>query len=103
MGVGLRAIVVACVALQLAACGAKPVPRTVSLRLRGVPPNATVTIDDQFVGSLDFVAAHGVALPLGTHHISVEAPGFLPWDNVVVSNESSKRIRLDVALRKIPD
>jgi len=85
------------------ACGPAREPRTVSLRLRGGPPNASVTIDDVFVGTLDFVAARGVGLPVGTHRLSVEAPGHLPLDRVVEAKEGSLPIALDVTLRPIPD
>ena len=62
--------------LGLAACGAQtPEPKTVSLRMTGAPPEARVTIDDQIVGPLSFVAARGVALPPGSHRVTVEAPG----------------------------
>ena len=45
--------------LGLAACGAQtPEPKTVSLRMTGAPPEARVTIDDQIVGPLSFVAAN---------------------------------------------
>ena len=78
---GLFACVVAATALT--ACGQPREPKTVSMRMVGAPPNASVTIDDIFVGRLDTVAARGVALPVGTHRVSVEAPGYLPWDKVV--------------------
>ena len=36
---------------------------TISLRMAGKPADALVVIDEESVGTLEFVAAHGVALP----------------------------------------
>ncbi|HEX3344526.1 MAG TPA: hypothetical protein VHS09_08120, partial [Polyangiaceae bacterium] len=54
-------------ALWLMACRPPLVAATpkVSLRMAGTPAEATVIIDDEVVGSLDLVAAHGVALSVG--------------------------------------
>ena len=73
------------------------------MRMVGSPPNASVTIDDIFVGRLDIVAARGVALPVGTHRISVEAPGYLPWDKMVEAKEGAGPLRLEVRLVATPD
>ena len=73
------------------------------MRMVGSPPNATVTIDDIFVGPLDFVSARGVALPPGAHRVSVEAPGYLPWDRMIEAKEGAGPIRLDVRLVAVPD
>ena len=103
----LRPIVAACLATftVLAGCQPAPIPATptVSLRMRGAPPNATVTIDDMLVGPLDVVQARGVGLPPGAHRISVEASGYLPWDKVVQATEGAGPVQLDVVLVKIPD
>jgi PEGA domain len=100
----LAGLVVALVfAGALPACGHPREPKTVSMRMVGSPPNASVTIDDIFVGRLDTVAARGVALPVGTHRVSVEAPGYLPWDKVVEAKEGAGPVRLDVRLVAIPD
>jgi hypothetical protein len=90
-------------ALTLAACGPAASPKTVSMRVFGGPPNASVTVDDIFVGTLDVVSARGVALPPGVHHVSVEAPGHLPWDKVIDAPEGAAPLRLDVKLVPIPD
>lgn len=87
----------------IVACRPAAEPRTVSMRMVGSPTNASVTIDDIFVGRLDIVAARGVALPVGPHRISVEAPGYLPWDKIVEAKEGAGPIRLDVRLVTIPD
>jgi hypothetical protein len=89
--------------VALAACGPGGDAKTVSMRMVGGPPNATVTIDDVFVGTLDVVSARGVAVPPGAHRVSVEAPGYLPWDRVVEAKEGAGPLRLDVQLVKVPD
>jgi hypothetical protein len=73
------------------------------MRMAGSPPNASVTIDDIFVGRLDMVQARGVALPVGSHRVSVEAPGYLPWDKVVEAKEGAGPLRLDIRLVTMPD
>ena len=69
-----------------------PTPPTVSLRMQGTPADATVIIDDEALGTLDFVAAHGVALPPGVHHVTVKAAGYFPWDREVEA-EAGRRAR----------
>ncbi len=95
----------ACALVVLAACAPPeaeaPVAKTVSLRMTGSPPQATVTIDDILVGQLNVVAARGVAMPVGVHHISVEAPGFLPWDKEVKARDAA--VKVEAVLEKIPD
>jgi PEGA domain-containing protein len=81
----------------------EPARPTVSLRLRGGPPGATVVIDEEPLGSLEFVAAHGVALPLGVHHLTVTAQGYFPWDREVDAKPGSPSIALEVALTPVPD
>ena len=93
----------AAVALSaLLAVGCVPTtPRTVSLRLRGAVADASVTIDEQYIGALAYVASRGVALPPGRHRITVEKSGYFPWDRLVDATDAP--IHLDVALTKIPD
>jgi len=76
---------------------------TVSLRVQGSPPDAAVIIDEEAVGQLDFVAAHGVALPVGVHHVTVKASGYFPWDREVEAKEGAGPIRLEIALTPVPD
>ena len=85
------------------ACSPHASAATVSMRMAGSPPNASVTIDDQFVGVLAVVAARGVALPPGMHHITVEAAGYFPWDKTTLVNEGDRAVRFDVHLVPIPD
>jgi hypothetical protein len=80
-----------------------PVRRTVSLRIRGTPAQASVVVDDEVVGQLDFVSRHGVALPIGPHRLTVEARGYFPWDRAVEAVDGSPPIAFEVALVPIPD
>ena len=100
----LRSLALAVTFAALVACG-PPTPKTVSMRLTssGGPKTASVTVDDQFVGTLDIVAARGVALPPGRHRVTVEAPGHLPWDKTIEAKEGENPLRLDVKLVPIPD
>jgi len=78
-------------------------PSTVSLRVYGAPADATVTIDDEALGTFDFVASRGVALPPGVHHVTVEAAGYFPWDCTVQAKPGSPLIRLAVKLIEVPN
>lgn len=103
----MRALVIAlAVALASTAasgCQIHTAPITTSLRMTGTPPDARVTIDDQNVGALAFVARRGVALPPGRHRVTVEKAGYFPFDQVVVAEEGDPPIQLKVSLEKIPD
>jgi len=70
-------------------------------RAASTPRDASVYIDEQFVGFLGVVAARGVRLPEGEHRITVEKVGFFPWDELVLSDRQP--IHLKVALRRIPE
>jgi hypothetical protein len=97
-----RALLLAGTALALSACYVEAPPQpTTSLRVTGNVPDASVTIDDQYLGALAFVAKHGVALPPGPHRITVEKHGYFPWDRLVTAEGTL--IRLEVTLEKIPD
>jgi PEGA domain-containing protein len=80
-----------------------PAQPTISLRVRGTPPSATVVVDEEALGTLDFVAAHGVALPPGVHHVTVTARGYFPSDTEVDARPGSPPVRLEVALTPVPD
>lgn len=88
--------------LPLAACVVEAKPTT-SLRVAGAPPDASVTIDDKYLGAFVYVQKRGVALPPGKHRITVEKTGYFPWDRLVEAHEGDPPIKLDVALTKIPD
>jgi hypothetical protein len=97
--------------ILLVACkGPGDIPKsTTTLRLSGAPPTAEVYVDDQPIGELSFVQAHGVALPPGLHRITVQAPGYFPHDVAVQAKEPERvgdeqpPIRLDVRLVPVPD
>jgi hypothetical protein len=101
----LAGVALAALGSGLTACTPAESPRgpTVSLRMRGGPPDAAVIIDDEAVGQLDFVAARGVALPLGVHHVTVKAQGYFPWDREVEAKQGAGPILLEVALTPVPD
>ncbi|MGK3963235.1 PEGA domain-containing protein [Sorangium sp. So ce118] len=88
--------------LGLSACAART-PATVSLRVKGNVPDASVTIDDQYIGALAFVAARGVALPPGAHRITVEKAGYFAWDRLVEAKSGDPPIHLQVQLTRVPD
>ncbi|MFO0553990.1 MAG: PEGA domain-containing protein [Polyangiaceae bacterium] len=76
---------------------------TVSLRLDGNIDDASVTIDDQDLGSVSFVEKRGVALPIGQHRVTIKKTGFFPYDEIVDAKEGSAPIQLHVELEPIPD
>jgi len=65
------------------------------------PRDASVVIDEQYIGPLGIVAAHGVRLPVGEHRISVEKNGFFPFDQLVSADRDD--ILLRVKLEPVPD
>ena len=89
----------------LASCQPAQAPNqpTISLRIRGTPASATVIIDEEALGTLDFVSAHGVALPPGVHHVTVKAAGYFPSDTAVDAQPGSAPVALQVALVPVPD
>jgi len=93
------------IAIALSVWGCGPVPRAaVSLSMayaKNTPADASVSIDEQYIGPLGYVSAHGVRLPEGQHRISVTKTGFFPWDRLVTAG--MQPIKLDVALEPIPD
>lgn len=94
-------------AIACAATGCRPSkPPTTSLRLlpeAEAPKAARVSVDDQPIGSLEFATKRGVALPPGKHRLTIEADGYLPWDQEVDAGENGGLIKLDVRLVKRPD
>ncbi|MDP9150845.1 MAG: PEGA domain-containing protein [Myxococcota bacterium] len=100
---GAFAAIPVLVAFHCAPPSQAPRPPTVSLRVSGTPPEATIVVDDEPVGPLDFVAAHGVALPPGRHTITATARGYLPMDREVEAKASSGPIVLRVTLIPVPD
>jgi hypothetical protein len=103
MGVIVRRnfLVASLLSTLAAASGCASAPPTTSLKLTGNVPDATVTIDDQDVGTVKRVAKHGVALPPGQHRLTVEKEGYFPFDKLI--DASGKSISVDVKLDQKPD
>jgi hypothetical protein len=89
--------------LALGACQPS-VTAAVSLKLQKSPRSprdASVYIDEEYVGPLGYVAVRGVRLPVGEHRISVVKEGYFPWDRLVVADRQP--ITLAVELVPVPD
>ncbi len=96
-------LLIAAFALAAPACGPQPVP-AVTLKMKRAPEtprNASVSIDEQYIGPLSIVGARGVRLPIGTHRITVEKDGYFPFDQLVTSDRDD--IELIVTLVPVPD
>lgn len=92
------------VATSQAACTSIGLRSAVSMKMTRVnhaPRDASVYIDEEFIGPLYYVAAHGVRLPTGTHRISVLRDGYFPWDRLIEADRQP--IALEVELVPIPD
>jgi hypothetical protein len=75
---------------------------TMTMRVaKPAPRDASVIIDEEYVGPLWMVAARGVRLPVGEHRITVQKQGYFPWDKLVVADRQP--IVLDVTLVAVPD
>jgi hypothetical protein len=82
--------------------GAGKAAVNLSLRFaRPSPRDASVIIDEEYIGPLWMVAARGVRLPVGEHRITVQKEGFFPWDKLVIADRQP--IVLDVTLVAVPD
>jgi len=100
---GTVGYVVAIAIALLTGCGPELKP-AVSLHLETfdkTPRDASVTIDEQYVGPLGYVAARGVRLPVGDHRISVEKPGYFPFDELVSADRDDLTVK--VKLEPVPD
>jgi len=89
--------------LVATAC-APSAPPTTSLRFsrdQKTPRDASVIIDEEYIGPLFWVAARGVRVRSGTHRITVERDGYFPYDVSFVAGRSL--VRLDVKLVPVPD
>lgn len=84
----------------VASCGAAP---RVVLRFAGGPDDALVHIDDQYVGKLGRLEKHGIALPVGSHRVTVEQVGYFPHDVIVEVREEQPPPPLVVELEPVPD
>jgi hypothetical protein len=92
-------------ALVATACGAQQHGgAAVTLKLQRspeTPKNASVSIDETYIGPLAYVGASGVRLPVGTHRITVEKDGYFPFDELVTADRDD--IKLLVKLERVPD
>jgi hypothetical protein len=99
-----RPVLVA-LALAASACGPSLTgSAAVTLKMQRTPQtpkNASVSIDENYIGPLNVVASHGVRLPVGTHRITVEKDGYFPFDQLVTADRDD--IKLVVKLEPIPD
>jgi hypothetical protein len=100
---GILLVSASCLAIAACTPATQPHTPTISLRLRGGPPDAIVIVDEQTLGTLDYVQAHGVAMPPGFHRVTVKASSYFPWDRQVEARPGSPPVTLDVALTPIPD
>lgn len=103
-----RAVVFAALVILgggVASCGMSGAGRAaVSMRMSRTPEtprDASVFIDEEYIGPLGFVARRGVRLPVGEHRITVQKEGYFPWDRLVVSDREP--IQLWVELEPVPD
>lgn len=70
------------------------------LRVRPVPENAIVRIDDETVVDGRAIATQPVRLRVGSHLISVEADGYFPHDMTLELPAGETAV--DVRLRPLP-
>ena len=94
------AFALALASLSTVGCGPEK-PATVSFRMTSNVKDALVTIDDQVIGSVSTVERHGVALKPGQHRLTVEKPGYFPYDELVDAKDVM--IQIQVRLDPVPD
>ena len=90
-------------AIHVTACVHTPravVPISVQ-RASSTPRDASVSVDEEYVGPLYLIAAQGLRLPVGKHRITVTREGYFPWDHIVDADRST--IVLAVELVPIPE
>ncbi len=76
-------------------------PKPGMLRFKAAHDEATVTIDDRYVGPLKRLRG-GVRLPSGSHTITIDEDGHFPQDLVVEVPEGGT-ITVQVELTAVPD
>ena len=84
----------------LLACAATP---TVVVRFSGGPDDALVHIDDRYIGLLGRLEKRGIALPVGSHRVTVEQVGYFPHDVLIEVREGQPPPPVVVELELIPD
>jgi len=95
---GVRRLALAA-AVALAACGGAPAVTV--LKVQSDVKDATVTIDDVYVGAAAWVGVRGVHVPEGRHRVTVEKVGYFPFDTTVDAKSGGSVV--EVKLVKIPD
>jgi len=94
----------ALLALLLGGCATMGLKSAVSMKVErepSAPKDALVYVDEQYIGTLGFVAQRGVRVPEGQHRVSVEKAGYHPYDTLIVSDRQP--IALKVSMLKLPD
>ena len=91
--VSLALFVLGCATTSTYALHLKRHPKT--------PGNASVIIDEQYVGPLSYVAARGVRVEGGQHRVTVEKDGYFPYDQLVEADRGT--VEIEVELTPIPD
>lgn len=89
--------------LALSACVHTPravVPVALQ-RAPSTPRDASVTVDEEYVGPLYLVAAQGLRVPVGKHRVTVSREGYFPWDRIIEADRST--VALAVKLVPIPE
>jgi hypothetical protein len=94
------AFALASLGAALSGCGATP---TVVVHFSGGPDDALVHIDDQYIGLLGRLEKRGIALPVGTHRVTVEQVGYFPHDVLIEVVEERPPPPVVVHLALIPD
>lgn len=89
-------------ALALAAsCGFQGEQRTRSmLRVKAVPEEARVFVDDRFVATARVLGRQPVALRPGHHLLTITAPGYFPHDMELTLPTGETKV--EVQLRAVP-
>ncbi len=70
-------------------------------RAGNTPRDASVSVDEEYVGPLYLVAVQGLRLPVGKHRVTVTREGYFPWDRLVEADRQP--IELAVELVPIPE
>jgi hypothetical protein len=65
------------------------------------PEIARVEVDDRFIGTARVLAHRPEALAVGTHFVTIAAPGFFPHD--VEVDLPAGETRIEISLRAIPE
>ena len=69
--------------------------------MSGNVTDASVTIDDIYLGSLSYVQKRGVAVPPGKHRLTVEKVGYFPWDKLIEAGVLRARYEPVGGIRKV--